>query len=267
MSEINFEVDGVKYKAVTPTGPQVRESERAKDSAYNDALRDKCPLQVKMKDVLTEQGLWSDKQEKQYEELRNKIVEKEYVLHVGGITKSAARNAALELKTLRRELEELFTPITSFRNRTCEGKSENAKFNYLVSVCVVYNDNRPYFTSYEDYLAKSNDPVAIVGSAKFAELYYELTEDFRAELPENQFLKEYGFIDEEFRLVNAEGKLISEDGKLVDKDGNLIDEDGDLIDVFGHKLDKDGKFKVERKPFLDDEADSVQDSAKPKKKK
>lgn len=268
MSEMTFKVDDVEYKVVEPTGEQVRASEIAKDAAYNDALLAKCPFQSQMKDILTERGMWSDKQEKEYEVLRTRIIEKEYVLAAGGIKKSSAKTVALELKALRRELEELFTPITNFRSKTCEGKAENAKFNYLVSVCVVYsNDGRPYFNSYEDYLRKSNDAVAILGSAKFAEMYYNLTEDFTADLPENQFLKEFGFVDEQYRLVDSEGRLISEDGRLINEEGNLVDEDGDIVDILGHKLDKDGKFKVERQPFLDDEADSVQDSAKPKKKK
>jgi len=264
---MTFKVNDVEYKVVTPTPEQVRESEVVKDSAFNDALRGKCPLESEMKDILTERGLWSQKQENQYTDLLKKILEKEHILHVGGIKKSAARKVAIELKGLRRDLQNLFNPITNFRSHTCEGKATNAKFNYLVSVCVVYTDNRPYFTSYEDYINKPNDPVAVLGSAKFAEMYYDLTEDFEADLPENQFLKEFGYVDAQYRLVDNQGRLVDEDGRLINEDGNLVDEDGDIVDILGHKLDKDGKFKEERKPFLDDEADSVQDSATPKKKK
>ena len=259
MNEINFKVGEVEYKVRQPSLEETRESRKVYNRAFNDALTSKSPLQDQVSDILKERGMWSDSQEAEYEKLRNNILEKEYILAAGGIAKSEARKVAIELRKLRAKLNELFAPISNFRERTCEGQAQNARFDYLVSVCVVYLDGRPYFTSYEDYLNKPNDAVAILGSTKFAELHYRLTEDFQSELPENQFLKE--FVDDKNRLVDSKGRLISEDGRLINEDNNLVDEDGNLIDILGHKIDSDGKYIVERKPFLDDLADSEQDSA------
>ncbi len=265
--EISFTVADVEYKVRQPTLDENRQAQSEYNRAFNLALKSKCPLEIQVSDILKEQGLWSDKQEQEYNKLRDTILEKEFVLHKGGIYKSEARKIAIELKNLRREMEALFSPISNFRTRTCEGQAQNAKFDYLVSACVVYSDGRPYFANYEDYLNRQADPVALVGSGKFAELHYRLTEDFQNDLPENKFLKEHGFADDKNRLIDSKGRLISEDGRLINEDNNLVDEDGNLIDILGHKIDKEGNFIVERTPFLDDSADSVKDSATTKKSK
>jgi hypothetical protein len=252
MDELTFSVANKEYKVRKPTAEQKIEARKYYNLAFNAALRTKSPLKAEVLDLLKERGLWNDAKQEELKQAEKEVLEKEYVLHKGGITKSAARQVAIELKKARIKLQNILAPVTNFYQFTCEGQAENAKFDYLVSVCVVY-DNNAYFQSYEDYVSKKeSDAVAIVGSNKFAELEYKLTDDFEAELPENQFLKQYNYVDEKYRLIDDKGRLISEDGRLVNEEGNIIDEDGDLVDLLGHKLDKDGNFAVERQPFLDD---------------
>lgn len=261
MNELTFKVGDNEYKVRQPSLQENNEAKKVYNVAFNEALAAKSPLQIKMADILKEQGLWSDDKQAQYDKLNKDILEREFTLHKGGIYKSKAREIAIKIKNLREELNALFTPMSNFRIRTCEGQAENAKFDYLVSVCVVYTDGRPYFSSYEDYLNRSNDAVAIVGAGKFADLHYRLNDDFQSDLIENKFLKEHGFVDDKYRLIDSKGRLISEDGRLINEDGNLVDENGNLVDVLGHKIDKDGQFMGESAPFLDDSADSEKDSA------
>lgn len=262
MNELTFKVGEVEYKVRKPNREDKEEAEVEKMRVFNKALKSKSPLQSAVPTILREQGLWDDSKQSELESLQKDILQKEFILHQGGIYKKEARKIAIELRKLRAKAQEVFLPIANFNVYTCEGQARNAEFNYLVSKCVVYTDNRPYFESYDDYVMKDNDPVAILGSNKFAELYYGMSEDeFGANSIENQFLKEHGFVDSKMRLIDNKGRLITEDGRLIDENGNLIDEEGNLVDVLGHKLDKDGNFIVERKPFLDDEADSEQDSA------
>src|SRR5690606_1759651 len=146
--------------------------------------------------------------------------------------KSEARKIAIELRKLRAQVQDVFAPIANFNTHTCEGQASNAEFDYLVSCCVVYTDGRPYFASYEDYVNKTNDPVAVLGSNEFAKLCYGVSDDeFGANSIENQFLKEHGFVDDKLRLIDKQGRLITEDGKLINEDGNYIDEEGNLVDV------------------------------------
>ena len=143
-------------------------------------------------------------------------------------------------------------------NNTAEGQADNAKFNYLVSCCVVYKDtNEPYFKGYEDFINKASSAVAIQGSFKLGNIIYGLSEDFEKELPENKFLTEYGFIDDNLRFVNKDGKLVYENGKLIDENGRFVNENGDYIDIEGNLLSVDGRYLTEFKPFLDDKGNEV----------
>ncbi len=261
MEEISFKVADVNYKVRQPSLDEQNKAQMVYNKAFSNALSSGSPLRTEVADILRERGMWNDDKQAELEKLQKDILDKEFILHKGGIYKKEAREIAIKLKKLRDKVSTLFAPIANFDQYTCEGQAQNARFDSLVSNCTVYEDGRPVFSSLEDYKNKANDPVAIVGSTKFAELHYFIGEDdLGAGLPENQFLKENGFADDKFRLIDSKGRLITEDGRLINEDGNLIDEEGSLVDMLGHKLDKEGNFTVERKPFLD-EADSEQDSA------
>ena len=85
---------------------------------------------------------------------------------------------------------------------TAEGLADNARFDYLVSVSVFDNDGNSYFEDIDDYKRKSSDTVAIKAAGEMANILYDLDPQFENNLPENKFLKQYKFVDEELRLVN-----------------------------------------------------------------
>ena len=65
------------------------------------------------------------------------------------------------MRKLRDDLRELISSRTNLDNNTAEGQADNARFNYLVSCCLVYSDNKKgYFNSYEDYLNRSSEEIA-----------------------------------------------------------------------------------------------------------
>ena len=98
-------------------------------------------------------------------------------------------------------------------------------------------------------------------------------------MPENQFLKKFGFVDDKLRLVDKQGKLVDEEGKHIDDWGNFvewIDDDNYIfVDDQGREV-KDGKFNTEFVPFIDDETGELfdedgnpikEEKPKPKRKK
>ena len=67
------------------------------------------------------------------------------MLAKGGIPLSQAKTYAIEMQKLREELKELITEKTTLDAHTAEGQADNAKFNFLVSACVVYKEtNQPF---------------------------------------------------------------------------------------------------------------------------
>jgi hypothetical protein len=162
------------------------------------------------------------------------------------------------MRNVRDEIRDLISVRTSLDNHSAEGQADNARFNYLVSVCVVYKDtNEPYFKSLEEYLNSADNPVAMLGAQTLATMVYGLDNNFEKTLPENKFLQKYKFVDERLRLIDKQGRLIDAENRLIDEKGRYIDEQGNYVDKFGNKVDKDGEYLIDSEPFLDEDGKPI----------
>jgi hypothetical protein len=244
----------------SPSLQDQREGQKVYNQAFTDAIKSKSVVRAKMEDVLTEQGLWDNQKQARLAELQQELLESERRLAQGGISLKEAKDVAMKMKETRDEIRELIGSRSSLDNHSAEGQADNAKFNYLVSACVVYNDTKqPVFKNMEEYLNRATESVAIQGAQNLANMLYGLDSDYENNLPENKFLKKYKFIDEKLRLINKQGKLVDEDGRLIDDNGRFINDGGEFVDKFGNKVDLDGNYIVEFKPFLDDDGNPVQE--------
>jgi hypothetical protein len=247
--------DGVEVELLvkSPSPKNTRESQKAYNRAFTDALNSGSIVRARLDDVMKEQKLWNDKQEQQYQTIQKKLLDNERTLAKGGIPLVQAKTYAIEMQKLREELKELITEKTTLDSHTAEGQADNAKFNFLVSACVVYKEtNQPFFEGYEDYLKRAVEPAAISGAQKLANMLDGLDDDFEKNLPENKFLHEYKFIDDNLRPINSDGRLVDHEGRLVDEYGRFIDKDGNRVDIDGNPLDDEENYKLEFSPFLDD---------------
>lgn len=253
-------IDG-KEKEILVRSPSLqdqREATKVYNQSFSEALKAKAVVRAKLDDLLVEQGLWDNEKQAKFTELQNQILEGERKLAKGGIALKQAKDLALSMRKTREEIRELISVKTSLDTHTAEGQADNARFNYLVSSCTVYNDTKdPYFKSYEDYNNRSVDPVALLAAQNLAGMLYGLENDYEAKLPENKFLKDYKFIDDKLRLVNKDGKLVDEKGRLIDENGRFINEQGQFVDKDGNLVDDKGDYLVEFSPFLDDDGKPV----------
>lgn len=253
-----FKIGDVELAAVKPNAKQVQEASLIYGAAWAKNVKNGLIMRKALDQHLRDQGVWNDAKDKEFRELQSSIDSKVKLLSRGGIKLKEAKKLALEISTLRATLRLLLMDRTAEDNNTAEGQAENAKFNYLVSVCVVYNDTgKPYYSSLEDYLNKSAEPEAFIIAGKLAELLYGYDSDFEKSLPENKFLREYGFVDEDFRFINSEGKRTDSEGRLVNEDGRFINEEGEFVDADGNRVDEDGNPVVDTQPFLDDEGNPI----------
>lgn len=240
--------------------PSLQDNEKAESirvRRWNQAIADKAVFAEKLNEVLKEQGLWSDDKDQKIMELRLEIAEAINAIDKGGIKLSKAKELALKIRDLRAEINGIMFSRLKYVNETVEGQAQNAQFQYLISQCAVYNDdrNKKYFKSYEDYLNRANDLDAFLISTKCADVLFGNNE---TNWPENKFLRERGFVDDKLRLINKDGHLVDNQGRLIDEFGNYIKyaEDGKVI-----YIDKDGnpvEAEVERKPFLDDDGNEIE---------
>lgn len=248
-------IDGVEkeFLVKTPSLNDQREAQKIYNQAFTDAIKSKSVVRAKLDDLLEDQGLWNDEKQAKFTSLQRELLEGEKKLAKGGFSLNEAKDLAIKMKGVRDEIRDLISVRTSLDNHSAEGQADNARFNYLVSVCVVYNDTKQtYFTNMEDYLNRSTDSVGLLGAQNLANMLYGLDNDYETNLPENKFLKKYKFIDDKLRLVDKKGRLIDAEGRLIDESGRFIDEEGNFVDKYGNKVNSDGDYIVDTQPFLDD---------------
>lgn len=256
--KIKKEDKEIELSVRSPSLEDQREAQKIYNQAFTDAIKSKSVVRAKLDDLLEEQGLWNKEKQAKFTELQQQILDGEKRLAKGGFSLKEAKNLAIEMKKTREEVRELISVRTSLDNHSAEGQADNAKFNYLVSSCVVYKENnQKYFNGLEDYMNRSDDPAALLGAQKLANMIYGLDNNFEKNLPENKFLQKYKFVDDKLRLINKDGKLVDIEGRLIDENGRFINEKGEFVDKYGNRVDKDGEYVVDSQPFLDDDGKPI----------
>lgn len=249
----------VTFLARTPSLQDQREAQKIYNQAFTDAIKSGSVVRAKMDDLLESQGLWSSEKQKQYTDLQQELLDGEKKLAKGGFSLTEAKKLAIRMKEVRNEMRDLISVRTSLDNQSAEGQADNARFNYLVSVCVVYNDNNePYFKNLQDYLDKADSPVAFKGAQKLANMMYGLDNNFEKNLPENKFLKKYKFVNDNLQFIDKQGRTVDIDGRLIDSvTGRYINEEGQFVDKDGNRVDQDGEYVVDAQPFLDEDGKPI----------
>jgi hypothetical protein len=250
-------IDGkdITLKIRKPTLGDYQEAGKVKNETFYE-MAQRCPTRGEIDVLLKEKDVWNDKKEADYQALRVRVGEGEKRLDEGGFNINEARKLAIELRKMRIEMRNMLTERSELDSYSAEGQAENAHFNCLVSRCVVYNDtNQPYFESMKDYLNNMDSDVAMTAARKLADDLYAIGETLEQQLPENQFLSNYGFVDDKLRLINKEGHL-------VDVEDRLIDEDGYFVNEHDQRVDRDGNLIKEFTPFTDDAGNEVNPKSK-----
>lgn len=255
-------VDGkeVELAVKTPGREDLREADKIHNQTFKDALESGAILKIKLDSVLRSQGIWDDEREAKVKTLQRQIADCEKTLFVkGGIKLKDARNIAIHMGELRNELREVLSEKNALEAMTAESQADNARFNFIVSRCVVYNDTKkPFFKDYADYLNNAGGEVAQKAAQTLVSMMFGLG-NYEEELPENKFLKKYKFVDDKFRLINKDGKLIDKEGRLIDENGRYIDEEGNFVDKDGVRVDEQGNYIGKPEPFLDDDGNPIVD--------
>jgi len=246
------------YAIVAPSLEITQEGQRVYNTAFASAIASKAMLRAKVDDFAREQGLWDDAKLEQVKELRKKVSDQELQILEGGIKLSEAKKVAINIRRDRNRLRILLGATNTLDSHTAESQAESARFNYLVSACTVYNDtDKPVWANTEEFLNSKDVALSEAAQSKYAALMWGVDENYDANLPENTFLKEFGFINDALQLVNEDNHLVDEDGNLIDEFGNLVDADGNFINESGCRIDEKGRPIVERKPFLNEDGEPI----------
>ena len=248
----------VTFAIVRPNAAKIRRGQLEYNKSFRAALESGALLRQKLESYMREQGLWDDKKEKEYTDLTERLNQQEITLAKGGIRLSEAKEVAMKMRLDRIDFRDLIGERNSLDNNTVEGQSDNARFNFLVYECMVDDKNgKPLFSSFSEYDDASSEPYVVEAAGELASLMYNLDPDYDKNLPENKFLKDYEFINDDLHLVDKDGRPCDIDGRLVNNKGRLINEDGQLVDRKGNLVDEDANYVIEQEPFMDDSGKKI----------
>ena len=266
MFKKTFTVNNLELAIVKPTQAQLTDAQMKYNLAFNDAIKTKAPLRDKIDDLLREQGLWGTDRQDRFESLQKKVLDAQLKIQRGGKV-NELRPLALDVMKWRDELIDL----TSVRNKldsiTVEGISENARLNYLFTICLVYNETgKPYFASYDDYL-NSKDESIINESLKHFYAFIIGVDSNVEDTFEKKFLKRFKFMNDQGLLLNKDGKLVDLQGRTVNEFGQWVNDKNEIVDINNNPIDPiTGEFKVECDGFYDDEGNRLDVEEKPQEK-
>lgn len=267
-------VDGkeMKFAVVRPSARHQQHGQLVYTRTFRQAVKpdDGKPgaiVRGALESVMREQNLWDDSKETRLRALQKKLLEGEKALAKGGIKLGKAREICLDMRRSRWEINQMLADRNALDLNTAEAQAENARFNYFVSACTLYDDTgKPYWENEEAYLSAPADEVSSKAASAMGSLLYNLEDDWESRLPENKFLRTYKFVNDAGHLVNKEGHLIDSQGRRVNEAGRLINDKDELIDAEGNRLTEEGDYLVEFANFLSDEDETpvpVPGEAKP----
>lgn len=211
----NFKINDTEYFLKPLTAGQRAQSRSIYNRAFHQARKDGCYLRAKLIDEAKESGVWGEEKSKRVEEIEAEMAAINKTLDEGGVELDEAKKQALQMIMLRSEMVNMNMEFTIIDAHTAERQAESAQEDYEVSVmlhCVA--TGKPYCTSLDDFYAKDYDEViqAAITTKNMGD--HITNKEFLSELPEYKFLKEFGFMDDEFRLIGEESES---DGAEADK--------------------------------------------------
>ena len=256
MNDTKFKVfvggEEVEFEIKEASLEDQRESQKVYNQAFSDAIKSGCIVRGRLEQLLKDQNLWSEDKDRELAALQTKVSNQDKILAKGGISLKQAKNIAMNMRDLRDEMKVLVSSKTNLDSHTAEGQADNARFNYLVSVCVVYTDTKkPYFNTYLEYLNNSSSDVGVVGANKLASIMYGLDSDYEKKLPENKFLLQYRLVNDKLDYIDEKGRTTDSEGRLVNKNGRYINEKDEFVDKNGDMVSIEGDYVVDFEPFLD----------------
>ncbi len=245
----NLNEEEVVVYVVKPGSQALTKAKVAANKAFALALKEKSMLRAAIDEHMVEQGLWDEEKQKNLTEINKKINHNVRTLKKGGIELEEAKDLALEIRKLRNEINSLLAKRRELDNFTAEAQADNASFFALIVECIVDQRGNKILKNVDDYMEKASEPYISEAVNKLADLTYGMNDSWERELPENKFLVDYKFCNEDLDLINEDGKLVDREGRLIDSTGRYIDENGNFIDVYGKSVDEDGNPLEEFIPF------------------
>ena len=271
--DVTLDEDGdgetVKITVKRPSSSIMSEAQRVAAKSWTDCVRDGIMTKKELSKFMRQQGIWDKAKDSEQDNISKEIAALERKLYIGNksshtLKASEAKDIAIKMRQKRAELRDLIGERMALESNTADALSDNSRFDFLVYKCTYDEDGQLVYKSLDDYNEKSDGEIAFAAASALAEMMYSIDKNFESNLPENKFLKEFNFVNDDLSLVNSDGKTVDLDGRLINILGQYVDKDGNRVDKDGNKLDEDGNYVASVK-YVDDSGKELSPKAKAKK--
>lgn len=251
----------VKIVVKRPQSAVMSQAQRVSAKAWTDCVRDGIMTKKELSKFMKEQGIWDKGKDVEQDKISSEIIALEKKLYVGDgknakVKASDAKNIAIDMRKKRNELRELIAEKMSLEQNTAEAISDNARFEFLVSSCTFYENGNKVYNSIDDYTEQSDGEIAFAAATALAQMMYSIDKDFEANLPENKFLKQYHFVNDDLSLVNEKGETVDLENRRINNLGQYINDEGQRTDKDGNALDENGNY-ISSIVYVDDKGKKV----------
>jgi hypothetical protein len=230
--KVKVEYNGQVLYVKKPGYKELSEAKLHSARVFNQARISNAMMKAQLWDYMRVQGIWNDDRQKELDSIVTFINESVTELDKGKNGKyktlSDARKVALDIRVARVVQRNLLSQYTELEGLTIEGLSEQANFDYLMSLCIYNEDGSRKFSTVEEYFETSGDDIIRLCANELSYFVYNnLDKNWESKLPENKFLAKYKFVDDKLRLIDENGKFVNRDFKLVDEAGELIEKEAE----------------------------------------
>jgi len=247
----------VKILLKKPSSRVLTEAQRISAKIWTDCVRDKIMTKQELNNFMYENDIWNHSKDLKQASISNEIQKLEKQLYVGKdgqktMKASEAKNIAIQMRIQRAKLRDLIAEKMSLEQNTAEAIADNAKFDFIVARCSFYENGDRVYENLDDYNDKADSEMSYEIATAMAQLLYSLDSDFEKKLPENKFLVDQGYVNEDLSLVNQDGETVDTEGRRINEYGHYINNEGHRVDIDGNLLDEEGNYIPSIKYVSDD---------------
>ncbi len=210
-----------------PGHKQLTEAQFYSASIFTKAKDSGMMLKSKLDGWLEEQKLFTKEDKERVKKLEEQLEAGELALttkkHPDGtkVKLSEGRKIAIDMNNARLALRILYSKKQQYDEFTIEGTVENARFDHLVSSCVLDEEGNPVFIDVEDYYDKKEEPYASEAAFKLMGLVFGVDEDWQKKTVENEFLLKYKFVDDDLNFIDKDGCKVNAKGDKVEPEAQI----------------------------------------------
>jgi len=192
------------YKVVAPNLLIEMEAKKIYTEEFQKGWKEGMIPRDRLVNELVKQGILDSDHEDKISAMQRELTDLLSPLKTGGIKKSEMVERAKKAQDVRNKIYNEISKRTKYDDLTIESRAEDARFKYLMLVCLQKQDGSRYFKSEKELVDCTDQEVLAYASNELTKFMYGDNTGFLQALPENKFLIEYGYMDENFEDLKAE---------------------------------------------------------------